>query len=268
MKSYKALQRDRPEWFLNDPDGIEILTAPALIRRVRRQTRAQAVRQAAGRGPWRTRWERLKAALRPVPVGVVSADRYFVHLRDAVRFPDGRTGLYNRLLPPPGSTPGVVVLPLLGPDGGVVLVEHHRHSTRGWHWEVARGFGEADASGKENVDRELAEELGTRPTEVIPLGELHADTGLLAHKVQLCAVRVDRIGDLEKAEGIRQAITVSPAEAEAMVRSGEITDGFTIVVLYRARLAGLFDAGDGEGDGAGESEGDGSGDGAGDGAGT
>ncbi|MFQ6148582.1 hypothetical protein ACLMNJ_36925, partial [Streptomyces seoulensis] len=28
--------------------------------------------------------------------------------------------------------PGVVVLPLLGPEGKVVLIEHYRHATRAW----------------------------------------------------------------------------------------------------------------------------------------
>ncbi|MPY60196.1 NUDIX hydrolase [Streptomyces spongiae] len=245
MNAYEALRRSRPEWFRDDPDGIEIITDPTLVRQVRRRARAGAAWRAAGLDGLGSWWERLRAALRPVPIGVVSADRYLVHLRDPVRFPGGRTGLYNRLLPPPSSTPGVVVLPLLGPDGGVVLIEHHRHATRSRHWEVPRGFGEAGASGEENVSRELGEELGTSPTEVIPLGEVHPDTGLLAHQVKLYAVRVDRLGALEKAEGISQAITVSPAEAEDMVRTGQITDGFTIAALYRARLAGLFDEGGG-----------------------
>ncbi|MFC4467567.1 NUDIX hydrolase [Streptomyces xiangluensis] len=240
MNPYEALQRNHPELFRNDPAGTEILTDPALVRKVSRRSMADAAQRAAGSGRMRSWWERLRATVRPIPVGVVSADRFLLHLRDPVRFPDGRTGLYNRILPPPSATPGVVVLPLLGPDGAIVLVEHHRHATREWHWEVPRGFGEAGATEEENVTRELGEELTARPERVIPLGELHPDTGLLAHRVKLYAAYVDRIGDLEKGEGIRQAITVSPDEAEDMIRNGDITDGFTIAVLYRARLAGLF----------------------------
>nr|WP_241267567.1 NUDIX hydrolase [Streptomyces scabichelini] len=236
--------------FRNDPEGTEILTDPALIRKVRRHARADAARRAAGRSRMRSYWERLRAAVRPVPVGVVSADRFLLHLRDPVRFPDGRTGLYNRILPPPSATPGVVVLPLLGPDGAIVLIEHHRHATREWHWEVARGFGEPGATEEENVARELDEELTTRTDKVISLGELHPDTGLLAHRVKLYAAYVERIGDLERGEGIRQAVSVSLDEAEDMVRNGEITDSFTIAVLYRARLAGLFGERPEEGTGA------------------
>ncbi|MFE1023682.1 NUDIX hydrolase [Streptomyces sp. NPDC058818] len=235
MNRYEALRRDNPEWFRDDPGGIEILTDPALIRRARRSAAPRA-----RRGPAGSLWARLRSALRPVPVGVVSANRYLWYLRDPVRFPDGRLGLYDRLMPPPDSSPGVVVLPLLGDEAKVVLIEHHRHATRGLHWEVVRGFGDPGATGEQNVARELAEEISAHPTTVVPLGELHPDTGLCAHRVELWATRVEAVGALDGGEAIHRAVAVSPAEAEAMVADGRITDGFTIAVLYRARLAGLF----------------------------
>jgi ADP-ribose pyrophosphatase len=239
MNRYDALRRAVPEWFRNDAEGIDVLTEPALVRKARRL--ATAAQHSRPRGPVGALWARLRAMVRPVPAGVVSANRYLWHLRDPVRFPDGRLGLYDRVLPPPGSSPGVVVLPLLGPEGKVVLIEHYRHATRKRHWEVVRGFGDPEATGEENVTRELREEIATSPTAVITLGDLHPDTGLLAHKVELYAARVDGFGDPEEGEAILRVITVTPAEAEAMVSDGRITDGFSVAVLYRARLAGLFD---------------------------
>ncbi|MGW0767114.1 NUDIX hydrolase [Streptomyces sp. NPDC002676] len=239
MNRYDALRRDVPEWFRDDgPGEIEILTDPALVRAARR--RVTAAQPPGRRGPFGALWARLRAAVRPVPAGVVSANRYLWYLRDPVRFPDGRLGLYDRVLPPPDSSPGVVVLPLLGPEGKVVLIEHYRHATRSRHWEAVRGFGDPGATAKENVARELKEEISASPAEVIALGEVHPDTGLLGHKVQLYAARVDGVGELEAGEAITRAVTVAPTEAEKMVADGRITDGFTIAVLYRARLAGLF----------------------------
>ncbi|MES4890905.1 NUDIX hydrolase [Streptomyces sp. NPDC096012] len=238
MNRYEALRRDVPEWFRDDPEGVRILTDPARIRDARR--RATTARPSGRGGSFAALWARLRAALRPVPAGVVSADRYLWYLRDPVRFPDGRLGLYDRILPPPGSSPGVVILPLVGPGEKVVLIEHHRHATRSRHWEVVRGFGEPGATPVENVTRELREEIAATPTEVIPLGEVHPDTGLLAHKVALYAARVDGVGEVEKGEAIHRAITVTPAEAEEMVADGRITDGFSIAALYRARLTGVF----------------------------
>ncbi|MYS71887.1 NUDIX hydrolase, partial [Streptomyces sp. SID5926] len=66
------------------------------------------------------------------------------------------------------------------------------------------------------------------------------DTGLCAHRVELYAARVESVGAPEVGEAIQRVITVPAAEAEAMVADGRITDGFTVAVLYRARLAGLF----------------------------
>ncbi|MBL1084014.1 NUDIX hydrolase [Streptomyces actinomycinicus] len=253
MNRYEALRREAPEWFRDDPEGIRILTDAAQIRAARRQV---ATARGSGRGgPFAALWARVRAALRPVPVGVVSAGRYLWYLRDPVRFPDGRLGLYDRILPPPGSSPGVVILPLVGPEGRVVLIEHYRHATRSRHWEVVRGFGQPGATPTENVTRELREEISATPTAVIPLGELHPDTGLLAHKVALYAVRVDGIGEVDKGEAIHRAITVTAAGAEEMVADGRITDGFTVAALYRARIAGLFGPGTPDVAGAGTPDG-------------
>ncbi|GAA0461086.1 hypothetical protein GCM10009544_24540 [Streptomyces stramineus] len=169
------------------------------------------------------------------------ADRFVTLLRDAVRFPGGALGLYVRMMSTAAS-PGAVILPLLE-DDSVVLVEHYRHATRAWHWEAPRGMGAAGATGAESAARELAEELGTEATELLPLGSLHPDTGLIGDHVELYAARIRRTGALDTAEGIRRTLTVHWAAAEEMVASGIITCAFTVAVLTRARLAGLFGGG-------------------------
>ncbi|MFK4224454.1 NUDIX hydrolase [Streptomyces sp. NPDC019890] len=219
MTNYEALRRTHPELFDNDPSGIEILFDPDDI---------EAARHSAGSGE-------------AEPVGVVYADQFITIVRDAVRFPGGALGLYVRILPT-SATPGVVVLPLLGSAPDLVLVEHYRHATRAWHLEAPRGMGEAETAGAEDAARELEEELGTQPDVLIPLGEVHADSGLLGGRAELYAARIHDVGSLNTAEGIRRAMIVPFTEAEDMIRRGAITDGFTIAVITRARLAGLFDA--------------------------
>ncbi|SEC86695.1 NUDIX hydrolase [Streptomyces sp. TLI_105] len=200
---YARLLAERPELFRNEPGGIEILTAPDAVA-------------AAG--------------------GVVYQDPYVMLVRDPVRFPDGRTGAYIRAVSATAEQ-GCVVLPLL--DGGVVLIEHYRHATRSWLWEVPRGFGTAGLTGEANARKELDEEIGAQVRKLVPLGEVHPDSGLTGDRVLLFAAYVDGIGRLAVGEGIREARTVPFAEAEAMIADGRITDGFTIAVLTRARLAGL-----------------------------
>ncbi|MFD5423256.1 NUDIX hydrolase [Streptomyces sp. NPDC127069] len=203
VEGYERLRAERPELFGNEPGGIEILTDPAAV---------------AGAG------------------GLLYRDPYVMLVRDAVRFPDGREGTYIRSI---GTTPepGCVVLPLL--DGQVVLIEHFRHATRSWRWEVPRGFGTRGLADTENAAKELREEIGAEVLELVPLGAVHPDTGVTGDRVLLYAARIGGIGRLAVGEGIRSTRTVPFAEAEAMVLDGSITDGFTLAALFRARLAGL-----------------------------
>ncbi|MFT2017385.1 NUDIX hydrolase [Streptomyces sp. 796.1] len=262
MDRYDRLRTERPDLFVNSPDGIDVLLDPAAV---------DAARRSAGPDE---------------PIGVVYEDAYVTVVRDVVRFPDGAHGLYLRVLPR-ATGPGVVVLPLT-PAGRVVLVEHYRHATRGWHWEVPRGMGEPGASGADSAARELHEEIGARPADLVPLGALHPDTGLLSSRVELFAARLlpltgegagatsgdggagsaargsggagaaagpvdgaagcgaggvvepDCVGTWDVTEGIRRTATVSGPELEAMISSGAITDAFTIAAYARARLAGVL----------------------------
>jgi ADP-ribose pyrophosphatase len=93
-------------------------------------------------------------------------DPYAMMLREAVRFPDGAFGLYNRILVPGG----VVVLPVL--HGRVVLIHRFRHGTRRFEYEAPRGIaGEAERI-EEGARRELLEEIGAAAEELLDLGEV------------------------------------------------------------------------------------------------
>ncbi|MFD8211990.1 NUDIX hydrolase [Streptomyces sp. NPDC059695] len=203
VRRYEQLRAERPALFRNEPGGIEILTEPEAV-------------EAAG--------------------GVVYQDPYVLLVRDAVRFPGGRTGAYIRSVSATAEQ-GCVVLPFLGDR--VVLVEHFRHATRSWHWEVPRGFGTAGLSDAANAAKELQEEIGATVRELVPLGAVHPDSGITGDRVLLFAARIDAVGRLETGAGIRGSLAVPFAEAEAMIADGRITDGFTIAVMTRARLAGL-----------------------------
>ncbi|MFE5481784.1 NUDIX hydrolase [Streptomyces sp. NPDC056527] len=203
VRRYELLRSERPELFRNDPGGIEILTDPTAV-------------EAAG--------------------GVLYQDPYVMLVRDAVRFPDGRTGTYIRSVSA-AAEPGCVILPLLG--DGMVLIEHYRHATRSWQWEIPRGFGTRGLTGEANAAKELGEEIGARVRELIPLGSLHPDSGVTGDRVLLFAARIGAVGRLGVGEGIRSSLTLPFADAEAMIADGRITDGFTIATMTRARLAGL-----------------------------
>ncbi|MFF7729244.1 NUDIX hydrolase [Streptomyces sp. NPDC008001] len=227
---YDRLRATRPELFGNTPGGIDILLDPAEVEEARRA--------AEGTAHGAPETGEAAAPSAPAPVGVVYADRFVTLVRDAVRFPGGALGLYVRMLSTAGS-PGAVVLPLTT-TGDIVLVEHYRHATRSWHWEVPRGMGAPGATGEESAVRELAEEIGAQPLELISLGRLHPDTGLLGDHVELFAARIGGFGSPETSEGIRRIVTRPWPDVAEMIATGAITCAFTIAVLTRALLNGLL----------------------------
>ncbi|MCA2200823.1 NUDIX hydrolase [Streptomyces griseoincarnatus] len=210
LEAYEAMRRDHPELFRNDEsgDGIDIVDP--------------------------------EDADAPREVGVVYSDPYIRLLRDPVRFPDGRTGTYVRLL---GYTlaPAAAVLPLL--DDRVVLLENYRHATRSWHWEIPRGFGTEGLTAEENALKELQEEIGAQTLSITPVGAVHPDSGLQAQSVRLFVARLAGVGDTEKGAGIRRVVLLTPQELDSKILDGSVTDGFTLAAMTQARLRNLLDGG-------------------------
>ena len=221
LDRYRALVRDRPEQFTN-PDGdiYEILLDEHEIERARRD--ALTRRRAEGLPTEDTR------------VGVLAVDPYLVVMRDAVRFADGSYGLYNRLMVPSG----VAILPVLG--NAIALLHRFRHGTRRWHIEAPRGSFSGAGTFMEEAERELLEEIGSRPTALVDLGQLHSTTGCLDETHQLYLGRIEGVGTPDKHEAI-ETITVLPvATVERLITEGEITDGPTLALFLRARLRGYL----------------------------
>jgi len=221
---YEALRRERPELFAN-PEGaiVEILTDPADV--------AWAEDAAAAR---------LREAGLPEDLartGVAYADQYLTLLRDAVRFPDGTPGTYIREVAP-GAAPGVAVLPVF--DGRVVLVDHFRHALRTWSLEIPRGFGEAGVTPEDSARRELAEEIGAGAVQLTALGHLRVDSAMSADRVALFHAEIDRLGDLDTAEGISGVRLISVGDLAEMIAAATVDDGYTMAAFLRASLRGLL----------------------------
>lgn len=170
-------------------------------------------------------------------MGVVYEDKYFIAVRDTVRFRDGRVGPYFRLL---GAVDGVgaAALPMLA-DGRMLLVRHFRHEPRAWRWEIPRGFADPDDDGgPATAARELAEETGVAATRVDLLGSLD---GAEIYLARLDATDLPTaLPDGAAEEGIDETRLVTPAELTAMLASGEITDAFLLAAYAFAAARGLL----------------------------
>jgi len=221
LARYLALVRERPDRFTNPAGDIyQILLDTPQMDRARRDAEHHR------------RDERLPSD--DTRVGVLAVDPYLMVMRDAVRFADGTYGLYNRLMVPSGAA----ILPVLGDT--IALLHRFRHGTRRWHIEAPRGSFSGVGTRRDEAERELLEEIGARPVELIDLGELHSTTGCLDEEHQLYLARIEALGTADRHEAI-ESIKVLPIPAvERMIADGQITDGPTLALFLRARLRGYL----------------------------
>jgi ADP-ribose pyrophosphatase len=224
---YNALRQQWPELFDNPVDfPFTILFEPSQV------TAAEDAQRA-----------RLAALGQPESwacTGVVYEDPYLIVARDAVRFPGGFLGTYVRAIPATGAV-GAAVLPVL--DDQVVLLDHARHATRTSHLEIPRGFGEAGVAAADQARQELREEIGADAVNLTDLGPFHANTGMSSDVTQLFVAEIRAFGKPQAEEGITDVRLYPAREVAELIKTGQITDGFTIAAFTRAwllaRLPGL-----------------------------
>ena len=170
--------------------------------------------------------------------GIFYEDPYIILLRDAVIFPDGKPGLYHRVIARHDEPTGVAVLGRY--DEKFVLVRHFRHPSRAWHLEIPRGAVGADEDPGHIAHLEISEEIGGTIGSLVRLGLLHGASALMRHSVVLVYAELQSIGTPALGEGIADILLVSPSELERMIAEGAITDSFTVAAAYHARLRGLL----------------------------
>jgi len=177
------------------------------------------------------------ALQRTAGAGLIYRDSYVILLRVAVRFRNGFVGPYIRMIPAAGQG-GAAVLPVI--DGDIVLVLHERHATRQRHWEIPRGFAAQGETPEETARREAMEEIDISEPEIIDIGSVHPDTGASNVHTRLYLARLTGVGHVEANEGIDALKQVTIDELDAMLRTGQITDSFTLAAILQARVRGLI----------------------------
>lgn len=190
-------------------------------------------------------WQKKRAMQKDHPdgwdqIGIVLDDPYIIVMRDLVEFPDGNRRGYSRLINRTSldGNPGVAILPVF--KNQVVMLHQFRHSTRSWHYEIPRGYGEIGLTAEENARKELMEEIGASVTRLVPLGILHTNSGLVCDPVSLFYADLSNIGIPETLEGIESYNLLTLCELEEWISSGKINDGFTIAAYVRSKLNGLI----------------------------
>ncbi len=190
-------------------------------------------------------------------IGIVNEDQYWIWLRDAVYFPKGVPGTYDRLLwksELQGKRAGVAVLPVL-PSGQIILVLNFRHATRSWELELPRGGTGPGETQEEAALRELKEETGCATSSVTFLGEIATDTGVLSSVIPvfLGKVTAQDAPDTEYSEAIADTIRLTKEEIYEGLAQGflevsvngqkkqvPLRDAFVTFALLQAQIRKLL----------------------------
>jgi ADP-ribose pyrophosphatase len=156
---------------------------------------------------------------------------------DDVRFADGHTGTYLRIVQS-GGLPGVVAFPMAAGLAGLVRV--YRYTAGGWEWEFPRGMahgGDPAASASE----ELLEEIGARPRRLEELGVMRPDSGIMAGVIHMFAAEYAEPVSAPLDTGEVSAVAWIPVgDLMARIAAGDITDGFTLAAVCAAMCRGLL----------------------------
>jgi ADP-ribose pyrophosphatase len=171
-------------------------------------------------------------------VGIVSEDNFWIWIRDAVIFPTGAMGTYDRLLWRSslyGFT-GVAILPILE-NGNILFNLNYRHATRSWELELPRGMIGKSETAKSAAIRELKEETGAASFEMIHLGNMTPDSGCLTTVVPIFFAKILKI---EKSDqDFSEAISYNPILSLKEINQGLI-DGFIMINGKKASLRDPF----------------------------
>jgi len=197
---------------------IEIATSPAEIKKIEDHTCHKLIRKGFS----------IEEAKQYSRVGIVAEDQYWIWIRDAVIFPGGIKGTYNRIIRKTGllGHHGAVVFPVLE-NNNIVLNVNFRHATRTWELELPRGNREQNETVLQTASRELKEETGYVTNELVLLGKVSPETGMLSGVIPVYFGRIKdkKSRHQDESEAIEINVEMSLEEVqEAFVKGYIVID--------------------------------------------
>ncbi len=182
--------------------------------------------------------------------GIVT-NRFWTEVEYDVLFPPKQgdkpaAGTYRSIRWNAGRTPGASAL-CITKDFEVVLVRSFRHAVRRWCLEIPRGARLPDEPLEKCAIREAQQECGvilTESSEVIDLGPLEPDTGIIAAEVPTflisnCVVDPNKV-NRDVSESRLGPVILSRDDLRNRIRHREIKDALLLAALTQASVAGYW----------------------------
>ncbi len=149
---------------------------------------------------------------------------------DEVELPDGGTAT-REIVHHPGA---VAVVPLLH-DGRVIMIRQYRQGAGKVLWELPAGVLETGEEPEACARRELAEEIGQAPGELVHLFSTYTSPGFSTELIHIFLAReLQHVEASEESDENIRPVSMALSEAVAMVRRGEVQNAAAVCGLLAA----------------------------------
>ena len=168
----------------------------------------------------------------------VEGGKFYKIMSQSFKLPNGKIITREFIKKRPAAT----VVPVTDKGNIVCVIQPVSLSKEGSLIEVPSGYGESRETIDETAVRELVEETGYIPKEVICLGSHYQDPGSIKETVTaFIALGCERLQEqkLDKDEYIK-TVEIPVTEIKKMMEENEIKDANTYIALAKAILANFI----------------------------
>lgn len=191
---------------------IEILTKEPLIKKAQTDTEKRLLKKGVV-SELAEEWTR---------IGIIAEDSYLYWIRDAVIFPSGIYGTYDRILWKScvEGPPGIAIAPIIHKK--ILVNLNYRHATRSWEIELPRGIRNPNETLLKACERELYEETGYSLKNHCLLGTIAVDSGILSSLVPIVYCHAEKPTERHSdfSEAIADNIALTLEELECALLQG------------------------------------------------
>lgn len=161
-------------------------------------------------------------------------DGKVVHLyKDVVSLPDGNTSMREYVK----HVGAVCVVPILD-DGRVLLERQYRYAVRKELVEIPAGkLDSPDEDCRAAALRELKEETGAVPEDLIDMGDFYGSPAIMGERIRMFLAKGLKFGDKKLDDGeFLEVFAIPLDDAVRQITEGKIADGKTQAAILRAAI--------------------------------